>query len=69
MCTSVYADSSIISNWFIVLFVIIRYDKEIKAGRILGIKKGVAVGLSIAYVFALLFLTYAVAFWYATYQP
>ena len=48
---------------YIIYTCTCRYDREIKSGRKLGAKKGVAVGLSTAYIFFLLFASYAFAFW------
>lgn len=42
---------------------ICRYNNEIKAGRKVGIKKGLLLGVSTGYLFFILFLSYAVAFW------
>ena len=46
---------------FITLFH--RYDSQLSSARNTGSKKGLAVGSSLASVYVLMFISYAIAFW------
>ncbi|XP_011403751.1 PREDICTED: multidrug resistance protein 1A-like, partial [Amphimedon queenslandica] len=44
-----------------------RYTSHLKSARSAGIKKGLGLGLSLGYVFFLIFSAYAIAFWFGGY--
>ena len=44
-------------------FFINRYNEKLKEARLIGAKKGGAIGLNVAIIFFLFFSLYAVAFW------
>lgn len=50
----------------VCLFVFYRYDKNLIEAQNWGIKKGTIIGIFQGYLWCIIFLCYALAFWYGS---